>query len=169
VTWIDAAKYCNALSLLSGLTAVYDTSAWTADFSKTGYRLPTEAQWEYACRAGSITEYWWGPDTNGIGSRTWSFFNSDSITHPVATKLANAYGLYDMTGNVFQWCNDWYGPYTAGAATDPTGPGAAWGPYKVRRGGSFVNVIILFRSAIRDNMDSYDWGYGIGFRVVLPK
>jgi formylglycine-generating enzyme required for sulfatase activity len=97
VTWYNAAQFCNALSALSGLASVYDTSTWTADFSKTGYRLPTEAQWEFACRAGSTTEYWWGSDTNGMGARTWSIYNSGLTTHPVATKLANAYGMYDMT------------------------------------------------------------------------
>jgi formylglycine-generating enzyme required for sulfatase activity len=163
-------KYCNALSLLSGFTAVYDTSAWTADFSKTGYRLPTEAQWEYACRAGSITEYWWGPDTNGMGACTWSHYNSGNTTQPVATKLANAYGLYDMTGNVWQWCNDWKWTYTAGVATDPTG--AATGTLRVLRGGSWNEYGGGFRSAIRDfgsnglpgNRHIYN-----GFRVVLPR
>jgi formylglycine-generating enzyme required for sulfatase activity len=170
VSWHDAAKFCNALSLLSGLTAVYDTSAWTSDLSKTGYRLPTEAQWEYACRAGSTTEYWWGPDTNGMGARTWSYYNSGGETHPVATKLANAYGLYDMTGNVWQWCNDWYGDYAAGAATDPTGP--VTGTLCVLRGGSWFNDDggggVGFRSAFRYVSNP---GYGDddeGFRVVLP-
>jgi formylglycine-generating enzyme required for sulfatase activity len=173
VNWYDAVKYCNALSLLCGLTAVYDTSAWTADFSKTGYRLPTEAQWEYACRAGSTTEYWWGPDTNGIGARTWWSGNSGSTTQPVATKLANAYGLYDMTGNVWEWCNDWYGTYTAGASTDPTV--AATGTYRVLRGGSWVDGTAyliygdFFRSAYRYYF-SPDFGYDdFGFRVVLPR
>lgn len=171
VSWHDAVKYCNALSLLSGFTAVYDTSAWTADFSKTGYRLPTEAQWEYACRAGSTTEYWWGSDTNGMGARTWSYYNSDSTTHPVATKLANAYGLYDMTGNVWQWCNDWYGDYTAGAETDPTG--ASTGSYRVLRGGSWYNDDggggIGVRSGFRYVSNPAYGHKDQGFRVVLPR
>ncbi len=165
MSWYDAVKYCNALSLLSGLTVVYDTSAWTADFSKTGYRLPTEAQWEYACRAGSTTEYWWGPDTNGIGARTWWYYNSGNTTHPVATKLANSYGLYDMTGNVYQWCNDWYGAYTAGAAT---------GTSRVLRGGSWVNDrstvdVDDFRSAYRNYDIPSSSNFNVGFRVVLPR
>jgi formylglycine-generating enzyme required for sulfatase activity len=172
VSWHDAVKYCNALSLLSGLTAVYDTSAWTADFSKTGYRLPTEAQWEYACRAGSTTEFWWGTDTNGMGARTWSYYNSGGTTHPVATKLANAYGLYDMAGNVWQWCNDWYGDYTAGAATDPTG--ASTGTYRVLRGGSWFSDDggggVGFRSAFRYISNPAAYGHeDQGFRVVLPQ
>jgi len=172
VTWYNAAQFCNALSVLSRLTPVYDTSTWTADFSKTGYRLPTEAQWEYACRAGSTTEYWWGPDTNGMGARTWSYYNSGGTTHPVATKLANAYGLYDMTGNVWQWCNDCYGAYTAGAVTDPTG--AAGGTYRVLRGGSwdsYINfyVIDYFHSACRDYYFPLFRDDLLGFRVVLPR
>jgi formylglycine-generating enzyme len=167
VDWFDAAKYCNALSLFSGLIAVYDTSAWTADFSKTGYRLPTEAQWEYACRAGSITEYWWGPDTNGIGACTWSNYNSGGTTQPVATKLANAYGLYDMTGNVWEWCNDWFGAYTTGAATDPTG--ASNGTYRVLRGGSCYYFSDDFRSAFRYYGNPDYRYYGFGFRVALPR
>jgi formylglycine-generating enzyme required for sulfatase activity len=166
VSWFNAVKFCNALSVLSGLTAVYDTSTWIADFSKTGYRLPTEAQWEYACRAGSITEYWWGPDTNGMGARTWSQNNSNGTTQPVATKLANAFGLYDMTGNVWQWCNDWYGPYPAGVATDPTG--VATGPGRVLRGASWGNDGDAFRSAERGEVPPiYNFGYG--FRAVLPR
>jgi formylglycine-generating enzyme required for sulfatase activity len=169
VRWYDAVQFCNALSAISGLTPVYDTSTWTADFSKTGYRLPTEAQWEYVCQAGSTTEYWWGPDTNGMGGRTWSYYNSGGTTQPVATKLANSYGLYDITGNVWQWCNDWYGVYTAGAATDPTG--AATGTYRVVRGGSWHDSDgVYFRSADRAYYDLPDFrDNDNGFRVVLPR
>jgi formylglycine-generating enzyme required for sulfatase activity len=172
VSWNDAVKYCNALSLHSGLTEVYDTLTWTADFSKTGYRLPTEAQWEYACRAGSTTAYWWGPDTNGMGDRVWTYYNSGETTHPVATKLANAYGLYDMSGNVWQWCNDWYGDYGMGTVTDPTGP--ATGTHRVQRGGSLSGgengILYDFRSAAR-HTDFYPYVMvpGNGFRVVLPR
>ena len=178
VSWFDAVRFCNASSKLSGLDTVYNTTTWTADLTKSGYRLPTEAQWEYACRAGSTTEYWWGPDTNGLGARTWWTYNSVDGTQPVATKLANAYGLYDMTGNVWQWCNDWYGAYTAGAATDPTG--ASTGTCRVLRGGSWdldcgaVNggcyeyVGNHFRSAFRTANYPLDGDEGIGFRVVLP-
>jgi len=166
VTWFDAVKYCNALSLLFSFTTVYDTSAWTADFSKTGYRLPTEAQWEYACRAGSITAYWWGPDTNGMGARTWEGFNSGNTTQPVATQLANPFGLYDMTGNVWQWVNDWYGPYSSGAVTDPTG--ATTGTNRVLRGGTINGVDNTYRSAYRYGVSPY-WLYYGGFRVVLPQ
>jgi formylglycine-generating enzyme required for sulfatase activity len=167
VSWYEAVKFCNALSLLSGLTAVYDTTTWTADFTKNGYRLPTEAEWEYACRAGSLTSYWWGPDTNGMGASTWSLYNSGFTTQPVATKAANAYGLYDMTGNVWEWCNDWYGAYTAGAATNPLG--AATGEFRVLRGGSWYAYVNDLRSAYRygdlpGNRNCY-----IGFRCVCSR
>jgi formylglycine-generating enzyme required for sulfatase activity len=181
VSWYDAVRYCNALSKLSDLDTVYNTTTWTADFAKSGYRLPTEAQWEYACRAGSTTEYWWGPDTNGMGARTWVVWGwvwlrvVDTTTHPVATKQANAYGLYDMTGNVIEWCNDWYAAYTGEAATDPTGP--ATGTLRVVRGGSVYPYIqaylccytsyAFFRSAYRGQ--GGDYCGGLGFRVVLPR
>ena len=102
-----------------------------------------------------------------MGARTWSIYNSDSTTHAVATKLANAYGLYDMTGNVWQWCNDRYGTYTAGAATDPTG--AASGTYRVLRGGSWGYVSDGFRSANRDSFNPGNLESAGGFRVVLPR
>jgi formylglycine-generating enzyme required for sulfatase activity len=172
VSWFNAVLFCNTLSKLSGLDTVYDTTTWAADFTKSGYRLPTEAQWEYACRAGSTTEYWWGPDTNGIGARSWWYGNSGGTTHPVATKLPNAYGLYDITGNVCQWCNDWYGAYAAGAATDPTGP--ATGTIRVVRGGSWCGYAPFFieflRSAYRGAFNPGGGrGNGLGFRVVLPR
>ncbi len=172
VSWYDALKYCNALSALAGLTGVYDTTTWTADFTKTGYRLPTEAQWEYACRAGSITEFWWGPDTNGMGARTWSYFNSNATTQPVATKLANSYGLYDLTGNVWEWCYDWGVSYTEEAVTDPVGP--ATEIFRSLRGGSwgnnYENNFDVFRSAYRDGgRFPFYSDNSLGFRVVLPR
>jgi formylglycine-generating enzyme required for sulfatase activity len=113
-----------------------------------------------------------------MGARTWSGYNNGNTTQPVATKLANAYGLYDMTGNVYQWCNDWYGSYTAGAATDPTG--APTGTERVLRGFAWVNdsygyvsgdIVYQFRSAYRDPFDPGSWGdyFLVGFRVVLPR
>ena len=166
VSWYNAARFCNALSALSGLTLVYDTTTWAADTSKKGYRLPTEAQWEYACRAGSTTAYWWGADTTGIGTRAWYSVNSGYTTQPVATKTANAYGLYDMAGNVWQWVNDWYGSYTGTAQTNPTGPSS--GSYRVFRGGSCSNDASNLRSAFRYNLSPVNACYDFGFRVALP-
>ena len=136
VSWYNAARFCNALSALSGLTLVYDTTTWAADTSKKGYRLPTESQWEYACRAGSTTTYWWGADTTGIGARAWYGNNNDGTPQPVAKKIANAYGLYDMAGNVWQWVNDWYGSYTSTPQTNPMGPSS--GSQNVLRGGGIT-------------------------------
>jgi formylglycine-generating enzyme required for sulfatase activity len=102
VTRFDAVKYCNALSILYRLTPVYDTITWTADFTKNGYRLPTEAEWEYACRGGTTTTFWWGADTVGMGARAWTYVDTNGYTtYPVAKKIANPYGLYDMAGNVW--------------------------------------------------------------------
>ena len=128
-----------------------------------GGSLPTEAQWEYACRAGTTTAWSYGDSENG--DYMWYSSNSDSKTHEVGTKKPNDYGLYDMHGNVFEWCSDWYGDYDSGAATDPTGPNT--GSNRVLRGGSWDYDAQLCRSAYRDdyNPDSAD-NY-VGFRVAV--
>ena len=174
VSWCDAVLFCNALSKLSGLDTCYAyTQPGAADavgnFTKNGYHLPTEAQWEYACRAGSTTTYLWGPDTNGMGARAWTFYNSDNTTHPVATKLANAWGLYDMAGNVWQWCNDWSGGYAADAVTDPTGP--VTGTYRILRGGSWDDSYFEFHYCSGLRSDDYPdvRDYVNGFRIVLAR
>ena len=102
---------------------------------KTGrtFALPTEAQWEYACRAGSTTWYCFGDDAKQIGEYAWYDANSAKKSHPVGQKKPNAWGLYDMHGNVVEWCRDWHGKYTAEAQTDPTGPES--GQSRIQRGG----------------------------------
>ena len=107
----------------------------------TGMRLPSEAEWEYACRGGTTTAFHSMPgfpngtnDDNQLGKIAWNYSNSGSITHAVAGKAANAFGLYDMLGNAWEWCNDWSGSYAAGNATDPAGP--ATGSNRVIRGGA---------------------------------
>ena len=181
VTWYDAVLYCNVRSKIAGADTVYTYSGVTKqgyncitlsgisyDISKKGYRLPTEAEWEYACRAGTTTTYWWGTDTNGLGARAWTQQNSNSTPHPVASKLPNAYGLYDMTGNVWEWCNDWWDAtipdtsaaarYRSAAQTNPTGQST--GSYRVLRGGSWgaYGLNNGFRSANRD----FGWPQFIG-------
>jgi formylglycine-generating enzyme required for sulfatase activity len=178
VTWFDAVLYCNARSKAEGKDTVYSYNYINGapgngctgledlaiNYARKGYSLPTEAEWEYACRGGSTTSYWWGADTNGMGARAWSYYNSDYTTHPVATTLANNYGLYDMTGNVWEWCNDWYGSYAAGVATDPTG--SATGTERIARGGSRVSSYYDFRSAVRGYLSPDNRGSAGGFRCV---
>jgi formylglycine-generating enzyme required for sulfatase activity len=158
VSWYDAVLYCNALSKLSGLDTCYsyanaDASDAACDFSKHGYRLPTEAEWEYACRAGSTTTYWWGSDTTGITLYVYiPVWNSGTTTNAVGTTLPNAFGLYDMAGNGWKWCNDWFNqPYPSSAANDPKGP--ATGSARVMRGGADVGSFFVlqdyYRSATR--------------------
>jgi formylglycine-generating enzyme required for sulfatase activity len=106
------------------------------------YRLPTEAEWEYAARAGTT-----GPYAGDLEAMAWYEVNSGGMTHPVAKKAANAWGLYDMHGNVWEWTADWFGSYSSGAVTDPTGPST--GSYRVDRGGSWDDGARGCRSAVR--------------------
>jgi formylglycine-generating enzyme required for sulfatase activity len=126
--------------------------------------LPTEAQWEYACRAGSTTRYCFGDDESGLGEYAWYRANSDMKTHQVGEKKPNAWGLYDMHGNVWEWCADWYGGYYANSPTDdPTGP--ATGSDRVLRGGSWINVTGNCRSANRFWITPVYRSDDLGFRV----
>lgn len=134
------------------------------------YSLPTEAQWEYAARAGSTTAFYNGhitkpegddPKLDAIG---WYSYNSDSKTHTVGQKSPNAWGLYDMSGNVYEWCQDWYGSYSSSAVTDPTGPSS--GLARVLRGGGWGNYARRCRSAFRYyGYPDSRYGY-IGFRLL---
>jgi len=126
VTWFDAVLYCNALSKLSNLDTCYSYTQDGAidaacDFTKKGYRLPTEAEWEYACRGGTTTVYWWGNDSNGLGACVFTPpYGAISSTNTVASLRPNGYGLYDVDGNGWKWCNDWFAqPYSAAPVTNP--------------------------------------------------
>ena len=129
------------------------------------YRLPTEAEWEYACRAGSRTAYHFGDREAALRDHGWYSENSERNTHPVGQGKPNAWGLYDMHGNVAEWCSDWYGPYPNGAVTDPRG--AAQGTYRVLRGGSWFDRAVRCRSASRNAGDPETANAVRGFRVAL--
>jgi len=149
VSWEDAQEFCKKLSAKTGKTV----------------QLPTEAQWEYACRAGTNTRFYPGDadgDLDGVG---WYVSNSGNTTHPVGEKKPNAWDLHDMHGNVVEWCQDWSGEYEARAATDPTGP--ATGEGRVLRGGSWNDgpwdCCSANRSSIAPGVRYYDFG----FRLML--
>jgi formylglycine-generating enzyme required for sulfatase activity len=131
------------------------------------YTLPTEAQWEYACRAGTTTRFYYGDDAgfNQLWRYAWYDDSSSSKTRPVGGKLPNGWGLYDMHGNVHEWCLDWYGDYQGGSVSDPQGPQS--GTFRVRRGGGWEYIAGRCRSANRDgNSPSITHDY-LGFRVAL--
>jgi formylglycine-generating enzyme required for sulfatase activity len=132
-----------------------------------GFRLPTEAEWEYACRAGTKTEFYSGDNDNDLAEAGWYSGNSDSKTHPVGEKKPNAFGLHDMHGNVWEWCQDWYGDYSPGDVSDPTGPSS--GSLRVLRGGSWISNSAYCRTASRySRVPAYSVSYR-GFRVVLVR
>ncbi len=153
VSWNDAQAFCQKLSQITGKT----------------YRLPTEAEWEYACRAGTTTRYYFGDDANQLGDYAWYEGNSQNTTHPVGQKRPNAWGLYDMSGNVWEWCeDDWHNNYI-GAPTD----GSAWiknnndNDYRILRGGCWGFDPTVCRSAIRGiNYRRDNRSLNLGFRVV---
>ncbi|MCF7913503.1 MAG: SUMF1/EgtB/PvdO family nonheme iron enzyme [Candidatus Cloacimonetes bacterium] len=167
VSWYDAVEYCNALSELVWLTPCYDTSDWSCDFSADGYRLPTEAEWEYAARGGVNWEdnYRYSGTTDNLEDYAWYYSNSGDQTHEVGTKLPNQLGIYNVSGNVFEWCNDlWdWDYYESSSGENPTGP--ALGSYRVFRGGSWFSGGSDCRSASRNNTTP-DWGNYKGFRLA---
>ena len=130
------------------------------------YRLPTEAEWEYAARGGQsgLNDNFEYAGSNNIDEVAWYYENSGSKTHPVGLKKPNQLGLYDMSGNVWEWCNDWYGDYLAGAKTNPTGPEK--GVYRVLRGGSWFFYVNHCRSGIRNWDNGGSRHYNYGFRVA---
>lgn len=158
VSWNDAVDFCQKL------TVQQRTAGRTLPDGYI-YRLPTEAEWEFACRAGTTTRYYTGDEDSDLAEAGWYGGNSGNQTHPDGQKKPNAWGLYDMHGNVWDWCEDWYGPYTKAAVVDPTGPGTGY--FHVVRGGGWWRNAAASRSASRDHhMASYHFS-NVGFRVAL--
>ncbi|MBF0503158.1 MAG: SUMF1/EgtB/PvdO family nonheme iron enzyme [Candidatus Riflebacteria bacterium] len=187
VSWYDAIRFANKVSLSNSFTACYtnavnsttiaDGDTVTCNWTANGLRLPTEAEWEYACRANTTTAYYWGDDSSEAVMKqyAWYYLNcwysywtvphaDKGGTQPVGTKLPNKFGLYDMSGNAWEWCWDWYGSYPSGAATDPRGPGA--GSDRVFRGGRWSSDADGCRSAYRyGDGPTFRWYY-LGFRLL---
>lgn len=193
VTWYDAVEFCNKLSTECGLTPAYqinkeardqgnlladkdDSLKWQVSVipGATGFRLPTEAQWEYACRAGTATAFSFGDVINP----SLANYNGTNVynngekgpylmkTTPVGSYAANPWGLRDIHGNVWEWCWDWYGEYPAGKATDPAGP--SQGSARVLRGGCWHYKPAYLRSAARfKDKPAKKWDL-LGIRLVLP-
>jgi formylglycine-generating enzyme required for sulfatase activity len=161
VQWSEATAYCDALTQRERAAGRIGTNS--------AYRLPTEAEWEYACRALTSTRFNYGDDPGYTNLTNYAWY-SDNIgdgTHPVGQKLPNRWGLYDMHGNVYEWCQDWYGDYPGGIALDPQGP--ASGSSHVIRGGSFFFGFYdasSCRSSSRNSSPDPGFSY-FGFRVVL--
>jgi formylglycine-generating enzyme required for sulfatase activity len=149
VSWNDCQKFCEKLCELTGNVV----------------RLPTEAEWEYACLAGTATRYYSGNDEKALAEASWHLEKSGGKTHPVGQKQPNVFGLYDMHGNVFEWVQDWYGEYEAGAVVDPQGP--RQGADRVSRGGSWGVIVWDCRSAGRYINSPDDQVKDNGFRVVV--
>jgi formylglycine-generating enzyme required for sulfatase activity len=170
VAWSAAAKYCNLRSLKEGFSLCYDEESWSCNYNANGYRLPTEAEWEYCYRAGTKTKFYFGSDPSIINDFAWNAGNSNKESHPVGQKKPNEWGLYDMAGNVCEWINDFYDDsfYKNSGKEDPV---CLTIGFRLTRGGSFLDKPANCRSSFRKYNDdpektqcgSYDM---LGFRCV---
>ena len=149
VTWLQAAQYCNARSLREGLAPCYDASTLKCNFDVDGYRLPTEAEWEYACRAGTTGDYFFGGDPHALPKHAWFRDNARKAAHRVGRMQANNWGLHDMQGNLSEWCNDHYDAawYQKASSYNPRGPASA--RYRTLRGGNWDSSAETCRSSAR--------------------
>ena len=151
VRWTDAKAYCS----------------WKSERENKKYRLPTEAEWEYACRAGSTTKYSFGEDASLLGEYAWYKDNSEGVTHNVGTKKPNAWGLYDMHGNIWEWCTDWHSESYENTPVDGSAYKIPNEKGRVLRGGSYNADADKCSSTSRINLGSGGKNYFIGFRVVI--
>jgi formylglycine-generating enzyme required for sulfatase activity len=150
VSWNDAKAYC----------------AWLNEQTGKNYRLPTEAEWEYAARGGTKSKGYKYAGSNDINSVAWYWENSNKRTHAVGGKKENELGIYDMSGNVWEWCEDWYGDYSSSSQTNPKGSSS--GSNRVHRGGSWFNLARYCRVSDRSDSNPDIRGSNYGFRLVLP-
>ncbi len=178
LTWYEAADFCNRLSVQEGLDTCYSGIGLGAtavcDFSASGYRLPTEAEWEYACRGGTETDLQTGDLTNPdctpvdpeMDRAGWYCGNATDSARAVGQKQANGYGLYDMHGNVWEMCWDWYDSnyYSASPASDPRGPAETGN--RVIRSGTYFHYAVFCRSSFRHSFIPHKRTKGLGFRIV---
>jgi formylglycine-generating enzyme required for sulfatase activity len=167
VSWLDAVRFCNKLSEREGLNPYYRIEGDAVTIAGgDGYRLPTEAEWEYACRAGTTTRFSFGDDEKALGQYAWYLANSSFQTHPVGEKPPNAFGLYDMHGNVWEWCWDGYDTnyYERSPGKDPPGPGTA--AHRVIRGGGWDDDPQFARSAYRFRDSPGYRSFYLGFRLA---
>lgn len=168
VTWFEALEFCNALSRRDGYTEVYSdiTGNLQADFSADGYRLPTEAEWEFACRGGTTTPYYTGSSKADLEKAGWYSGNANGTTHDVSDLEANTHGIHDMHGNVFEWCWDWFSAayYQQGENNNPRGPSG--GEERVCRGGSYFVFEYGCRSSFRSMLTPQYKSRDIGIRLA---
>ena len=180
VSWYSCISYCNKLSIKEGKTPVYsingitDPANWPTDTAllnhpvrnttAKGYRLPTEAEWEYAAKGGNQTHSYTYSGSNTLDSVAWNYYNSGNTTHTVGAKASNELGISDMSGNVYEWCWDWYGAYSSTAQTNPTG--ASSGSSRLLRGGSWDVNDYYCRVSYRYYYYPDYVNFYFGFRVV---